>query len=118
MAVDGGQVVGELDVELSPPPRAIHALPVTLSGAGVQLLELPVEFCGWSLRETTGSAGASVDFYTGSGTGGELIASTAPASGMSTSLSLNNHGVWARRGIYVNVVSGAVTGVVWYRRRH
>jgi hypothetical protein len=117
VAVDIGQV-GELEVDLELPSGVMRALSVGAPlTSTLQLFSFSAELCGWSLRETTGSAGASVDLYTGEGTNGELIASIAVASGGMSAVISSHHAIWARRGIFVNVVSGSVTGVVYYRRR-
>lgn len=71
---------------------------------------------GWSFRETTGAAAAIWELYDGYDDTGELVASTGLAQATSDSQALMDVGVLMERGVYLNVVSGSITGSVWARR--
>jgi hypothetical protein len=69
---------------------------------------------GWSLRETSLNP-ATVDLYSGGSTGGALVASFTIAAGGSSVIAIPDGGVLCDAGLYIEVVSGTVTGAVWVR---
>lgn len=86
-----------------PPARA-----VALTGANQAVFAAPALFRGYSLRETGGSAAATVRFYdNASAASGTLLATVTIPTGGSADVLYD--GVWAALGIYAQV-SG--TGVV------
>lgn len=68
-------------------------------------------YLGFSIRETTGLAGAVVEIFDGLDSGGKLIESIAISSGGSVREYYPN-GVILEDGLFVNVVSGTVRGSV------
>ncbi len=96
-----------------PPIRPIP-LPVDVQSAG--LIAVAVELCGWSVKETTGTATAALQFYNGDSNGGEIVGEQVLAAGASATVGPAPDGVLCSRGLYLLVVSGSVTGSVWVRR--
>lgn len=88
-------------------------IPVTTTGnaplSGDSLL------CGWSFAETTGTAGATLVLWDGSDTTGQQIAFVNLAAGETTRDTLPFPGIYCTRGLFVQVVTGSVQGVVWTR---
>lgn len=60
-----------------------------------------------NLRESTGSAGAVVELYDGSSTGGQRICSINLGTGLSETDSFNDNGLPVERGVFKHMVSGA-----------
>lgn len=94
----------------------VVAVGVPASGAGV-VAGGGTLLSGWSFRETTGAAAARVDIFDGLDAGGQLVATITLAANESTRDSLSVPGIWCRRGVFVNVVAGAVAGAVWVSGR-
>lgn len=75
----------------------------------------PKSYYGFSLRETSGTTGAIVEIYDGTSTAGELIESISLAPGESARESYAMPGgVGLATGLFVDIVSGSVRGVVRY----
>jgi hypothetical protein len=91
------------------------ALPITAS------VELPLggavrAVYGWAFAETTGTAAAAVRLHDGSQTGGEVFARINLTAGESTRDSFAPNGIKCRSGyLYLEVLSGSVEGVVYWR---
>lgn len=94
---------------LAPRPIPLPALAVdaVLSAQGVRLV-------GWSLRETSLNP-ATVDLYTGGGTNGTRVASLTIAAGGSSVIAIPDGGVLCESGLFIEIVSGTLTGAVWVR---
>lgn len=71
----------------------------------------PANYYGFSFRETSGSASATVRIYDGDTAAGALLDSVQLSAGESAR-EFYATGVRAQDGIYVDVVSGAVEGSV------
>ncbi len=71
----------------------------------------PANYYGFSLRETSGSAAATVRIYDGDTAAGALLDTIQLVAGESAR-EFYPGGVRAQEGIYVDVVSGAVEGSV------
>jgi hypothetical protein len=65
-----------------------------------------------SVRETTGTAGAIFELYDGSGVNGTLIDTIALSAGQSTRDYYRLHEYPYFGGLYLDVISGDITGLV------
>jgi hypothetical protein len=92
-------------------PNAIPiTVPTTVSAAVVGPACVVL---GWSLRETTGAAPATVEVWDGQDTTGQLIATISLLAGQSTRDWLGPQGVITTRGLFVSIVAGAIKGAIW-----
>ena len=95
--------------------RPVRAIPV-IAGAGSRVLTARRSvFTGWSLLESTGTAGASVELYNGQDATGTKVATIALSAGSADHEALGAGGVYCDAGLYLRVVSGSVTGSIWAR---
>lgn len=71
---------------------------------------------GWAVSETTGAAAAAVRLHDGNGAAGEVIARiSVPSGGMSFVL-VHGKGIEVTTGrVFLEVVSGSVEGVLFWR---
>lgn len=93
----------------------VKPVPIGTKTAGSSILSTAADLIGWSLKETTGAAAATVNIYNGTSNKGTLVAALAIPSGSTDRYSLDMFGVYCDSGIYLDVVSGSVTGSVWAR---
>lgn len=99
-------------------PHPLLPFPIGALGvAGKSIVTGDVYLAGWSIRETTGAAGATVDLIDGADAGGVPIAQLGIGAGLSTSTSMGGHLLVIRNGLFVNVLAGAITGVLWFADR-
>lgn len=94
-----------------------RAIPITISNDGASHV-LTTEaglLVGWSVRETTGSARAVADLYSGSTTGGQAIGTIVLSQGAADSPLTPAGGIECYNGLYLNAVAGSMAGAVWYR---
>lgn len=68
---------------------------------------------GWSVRETSGSAAAALDLYTGTAATGQVVAALGLPAGGESRAGPGWPGVPCPAGLYHDSVSGAYTGAVW-----
>lgn len=94
---------------------SIRPLSATLAGAGVVLIAGDVVLCGWSVRETTGLAGAVVQLFNGTSTGSQLVAEDAVGPGATDVQPGTAEGIWLDTGLFVNVPQGTASVVCWVR---
>lgn len=95
-----------------------HASPITVAGGGSQVsIGGNHLIMGWSLRETTGAAGAVVDIFDGQDATGQILATLSLVASESTRDWLGPDGIETDIGVFVRVNSGAVSGAVWIRER-
>jgi hypothetical protein len=80
--------------------------PNIVTGASVLL--------GWSLRETTGAAGATGIIYDGSATTGQIVAPINLAPSETTRDWFGPHGLRIDVGLYFDPTAGTIDGAVWY----
>lgn len=71
------------------------------------------QYAGHSFHETSGSAGALIRLYDGAESGGDLIGIIALVAGESARDWYLPHGLGYVNGLYVQVASGQVEGVVY-----
>lgn len=109
-AADSGTVVVVEEWE-----PASKAVPVPTTTSDKTPYTTRGQLTGWSFRETTGSATATVELYDGSSTGDILLASIALASAGTAQQGPGSSGVRIRNGVYLHVVSGSVKGTLYIR---
>lgn len=95
--------------------RPIIPVPIPTTTTDKAVTTRPCLLCGWSLRETTGAAVASVEFEAAQSTGGPACGEQQMASAGTGSQSINSEGVLCEGGLFLHVVSGSVTGCAWVR---
>lgn len=97
----------EIDVDIS----VGRVFPVSVPTVTTQQIIISgrAKLIGWSLRETTGAAIATVEFQSG----GNPIAEAALAAGGSATNTLGQHGVIISQNITLVVLAGSVTGAVY-----
>ena len=96
---------------VQPAPVPLRIL--SSNGSG-QLSELAGFVVGWSLAETSGSAACLAKLFDGQAASGQLIAAIAATESAGSVLAANPPGLTVLNGLYLDVVSGAFDGVVWY----
>jgi hypothetical protein len=93
-----------------------HAHAITFPATGSQKVLGPGSLLmGWALLETGGVAGATVEVWDGQDATGQLLVPITLLAGQSTRDWLAGDGVLSQSGLFLNVVSGTVRGVVWVR---
>lgn len=95
--------------------RPVLPVPIPTTTTDKALITRPCLLVGWSLRETTGAAVASAEFDAAPSSGGPTVGEQSLASAGSGSQHLCNEGVLCEGGVFLHVVSGSVTGVVYAR---
>ena len=93
----------------------MRAIPVPTTTTDTQLTSRPCLLVGWSLRETTAAAVAAVQLFSGGSTGGVLVGEQALASGGTGNHQVAPDGVLCEGGLFLDVLSGSVAGVVYVR---
>lgn len=93
---------------------ALH-IPLSAVSASTVLVSTGVLLLGWSLLEPTGAAPFTAYLVNGEGADGDYGAVLDLAQGASATNTLGTRGVWLRRGLYLQIVTGSVTGAVYYR---
>lgn len=79
--VDAGPAVEAPGIPASGLAGLVRTVPVLATGADVQIISVASALMGWSLRESTGLAGAIVEFFSGTSQTGELLATVALTAG-------------------------------------
>lgn len=102
-------MASEIDVEITWGELQVISLPSP--AVSNQLIAGKTRLVGWSLRETTGAAAASVNFTSG----GNVIATAALASGTSDNHYPPGGGIVASSDISIAILAGSVTGAVYVR---
>lgn len=95
--------------------RPVLPIPIPTTTADKALCNRVCLFCGWSLRETTGAATATVEFEASASTTGPQVGEQQLASGGTGSQFLGTEGVLCEAGLLLHVISGSVTGVAYAR---
>src|SRR5487761_1489348 len=107
-----GPEVLEIDLPGGGPARII---PIPTDTASRVLASGRYLLYGWSLRETTGAAAASLDLYDGGGAGGTLAGSVGLASGGSSVAWFGENAILLEQGLYLDMLSGSVQGAFYVR---
>lgn len=93
---------------------ALH-IPLSAVSVSMLLVSTGVLLLGWSVLEPTGAAGFSAYLVNGEGADGDYGAVLGLAQGASATNTLGTRGVWLRRGLYLQILSGSVSGAIYYR---
>ncbi len=88
----------------------VSANPKAFTADG-QILSAGAIYRGFAVRETAGST-AEIRIYDGTSTSGTFIGGTTLAANAQVTTIVDG-GLWCAGGIYVDVVSGAVSGSIW-----
>lgn len=91
-------------------------IPIPTSTADRELSGRPGLLVGWSLRETTGSGTASVEFVGATAGNDPVVGEQVLASGGSGSFQVAPDGGYCPAGLNLHVISGSVRGVAYYRQ--
>lgn len=106
--------MGMVEAELVLPKRSqVKARAIPADGADHQLTTAAGGLFGWSLRETTGAATATVELIDGGNNAGQVLAEVVLGAGGSESVWLGPHGIDVQTGLRVHVVAGTVKGAAW-----
>ena len=89
------------------------ATPLPLPAASAVLESRRGLLAGWSFRETSGSATATLRLWNTTNASGVKVATVSINAGESTRDNLTTP-VECEGGIYFELVSGAVEGSIWY----
>lgn len=108
IAIGGG---GDLE-----PPYAI-SVPLLTGPATKQLHQGTGRWLGWALIDPSGAVAAVVELYDGMDAGSQLLCVAGVAAGATAQPILEFEGVAFKSGLFLNVVSGQVRGVVYARLR-
>lgn len=84
--------------------------PVNLTGSDQQIRPGPAIYAGFTIRETAASTAVVVIYDSTSASG--LILEEISLAANESAREFYPGGIWASTGIFVDVVSGAVTGSV------
>ena len=110
----GGPAVSVVEAELVLPRRSpVKPLPVPADSADHQLTTAAGALFGYSLRETTGAAAATVEVIDGGDNNARVLAEVVLGAGGSESVWMGPVGIEVGSGVRVHVVSGTVKGAVW-----
>lgn len=90
------------------------AVPSTFTSAPFALTGRVV-IGGWSLREGSGTQQCIVQLIDGGSAAGTVIADITLDPGQSIRDVCPGHGIEARTGLFINMVSGIVQGSVWVK---
>lgn len=93
-----------------PWPRAITS--DSASGSRF-LITTPCIVVGWSVRETSGSAPAAMQLFSGNNSTGQILADVGMVANDGKSAGPGWPGIPAPDGLYLFVKSGAFDGAVW-----
>lgn len=92
-------------------------VPLTTGPAGLDLFQGTGHWCGWALIDPSGTVAAVVEIYDGMDVGGQLMCVAGVSAGASAAPIFEPEGVSFHIGLFLNVVSGTVRGVIWARLR-
>lgn len=106
---------GARETILNTGPDRIRPVSQRAVTADVQLVGMGGRLMGWALRESTGSSFAGIEFYDGSGIGGQLIAPVNVGQGGFLPFWYGDLGIDIEQGIFMHVVAGSVDVVLYYR---
>jgi hypothetical protein len=90
-----------------------NTVPIPTTVANVNVSSRAALLRGWSFRETTGVAAASIDILDGNDPGGELLATINLSAGQSIRENAPGYGVLVEMGPFLRVNSGSVQGAMW-----
>lgn len=91
----------------------VNTLPFRLITASQPLFARECRLYGWSFVEDTDTDPASIELIDGGNANGALVVPITLSAGQSTRDWLGKPGLEVRSGLYLNVISGSVSGSVW-----
>lgn len=98
----------------SQPVRGALALPIGATDKAKTILSnSDGRLMGWAIKEATGAASAEIALLDGTNVDGDLLAPITLSAGQSSREWFGPAGVSFGAGLFVQTVSGAVTGTVW-----
>lgn len=106
---------GDTVVVVVPPGGTVKKLGTGTLTTSKKLVNAKGYVTGWSARETTGSAGAVVQLFDGVDSSGTKFAEQGLPNGTGTPVPLGDIGLYMEQGVFVNVLTGSVDVVVWFR---
>lgn len=86
--------------------------PVALTGSDQAVAARAAYYRGFSIRETSGSAGAVVRIFDNASAASGTVLDEISLTAGESAREWYESGIWASNGVYVDVVSGAVAGSV------
>lgn len=98
------------------PPYPI-TVPQLTGPATKQLFQGVGRWLGWALLDPSGVTAAVVELYDGMDTGAQMLCVAGVGAGSSATPILEFEGVAFKLGLFLNVVSGTIRGVVYARLR-
>lgn len=92
-------------------------LPITVNSltADAVLFGPESRLCGWSLRAVTAGGAVVARIRSGGTAAGQVLGVIALAAGASETITLNEGGLRAEGGLFIEVDSGTLEGVVYAR---
>lgn len=108
--------IGEVGVVLDARmiPVRVVALSFPAITAGKELVTREGIYLGHAVKETTDTANAAIDFYDGRDDTGQLVDTVNLIQNESARDWYGLPGVVITNGVFVNVTTGTVSGVVWF----
>ncbi len=91
----------------------VEAIPFVLPAASRQITQRPCRLYGVGVTETTGQTSAAVQLIDGGDANGTLVTDITLVPSESTRDWYGQPGIRVRSGLFLNVLSGTVRGVVW-----
>lgn len=107
--------VSDTDVAADLADRQVTVIPIPTTTSDLPLTTKPCLLVGWSLRETTGSAGAVAEFEGSQSTSGPKAGVQSLASNASGSFQVAEDGGYCPAGLLLHVISGSVAGCAYVR---
>lgn len=93
----------------------ITPLTVPVTATMFSVITGDVLLCGWSFKETTGSAPATVLILDGADTTGQRLIDITLLAGQSRYDDAPFPGIYCTRGVFINIGSGSVQGTIFVR---
>lgn len=107
-----GAYVGSIRARGALRSRPISKRTVT---ADTQMVSQGGVLKGWCMRETTGSAGAVVELYDGTSTGGQFLACIGLGNGVSQPFAFAQDGITVESSIFAHIVTGSVDIILYFQ---
>lgn len=98
---------------LGPPPARHFQL--NAQSASIQIVSTQAELVGWSVIEPTGAAAVVALLLNGQGADADVVGAIGLAASGNSNHSMSAAGVDCPTGIYLQIVSGQLTGAIHFR---
>lgn len=93
----------------------VRRYPFALLTTSVQITSMAGLLMGWSLFETSGSSPATAILWDGANANGKRTGAISVAAGGESQVSFFDYGVDIESGLYLAVVAGSITGVIYFQ---